>query len=145
MSAPEGMTSGQLSASGALDSNVHSSQGVPSQMPDGEDNMLPLGKAAILQSLGSNGIDSVIKVGKSSLESAFSAVMPSGSASALGSSISDCMGKISNYMGASEAKGDALGLENLGPGEITNHGIPGVAGDLQLKDLTFKGNQGAEH
>ncbi len=101
--------------------------------------MLHIGKQEI--SIGTPGIDSALKLG-ASFESAWSWLKEG--ANALGSSITDVAGRIGNYLGTSEAKGDTLELTHISITEVTKDGVPGVYGDVQLKHASFRGSDGGQ-
>ncbi|MBP7710644.1 MAG: hypothetical protein KA100_06220 [Rickettsiales bacterium] len=101
--------------------------------------MLHIGKQEI--SIGTPGIDSALKLG-ASFESAWTWLKEG--ANALGGSITEVMGRISNYLGTSEAKGDTLELTNISLTEVTKDGAPGVSGDAQWKHASFRGSDGGQ-
>ena len=104
-------------------------------------SMLNIGKAE-MSSIGGPGIDSTVKLGGSMAE-LFNYFTKAGGA--LGASISECFGKMANYFGTDEAKGDTIGIENISVAEAAQP-FAGVQGDFQLKGASFKGQQGgAEH
>ncbi len=127
------MESDQLYASGALD-NVRSAENTSANPGGG--GMMPFGDKGF--EFGHAGIGSVFGALNKSFDEAFE-WMKSGS-SALGASISDVAGRISNYLGAQEAGGDNLRLDGVGPSEVNNHGI-GFSGDAQLAELSFNGGK----
>ncbi len=58
-------------------------------------------------------------------------------------SITNNLANTLNHLGAKEAQGDNIRLDDIGS-EITKHGITGVQGDLQIGALSFRGNGGGE-
>lgn len=150
---PAGPSAGELAFAGAFDSakesNVRSAEGVSGgHGGTGEANeamMSGIGTKS-LPTIGGPGMDSCVKLG-GSMGELFSYFTAAGGA--LGASIADCFGKMMNYFGTDEAKGDTIAMDNIGPGEITSHGIVGVQGDLQIagKGASFRSQQpaGQEH
>lgn len=140
--AATGPSVGELAFSGAFgDSGGHagSSGGLPAAQDGG---LMPGGIGSKeMPTIGGAGIDSAVKLG-GNLGEMFSAFKAG--AQALGASISDVMGRISNYLGTQEAKGDQLDMQHISISEVANP-VFGVQGDLQLKEATFKGHASAEH
>ncbi len=145
----KGPSAGELDHAGAFSGvavgdkvpDVRASEGTSSLEAPEAHSMLNVGKQE-LPSIGGPGMDSTIKLGGSMAE-LFSYFTKAGGA--LGSSISECFGKMANYFGTDEAKGDTISIEHLGAAEAAQP-FAGVQGDFQLKGASFKGQQaGQEH
>jgi hypothetical protein len=150
MSKSQGLSAGELHHAGAFTGvaagdkapEVRSSEGTSSLEAPEAHSMLPVGKEGA-PNIGGPGMDSALKLGGSMAE-LFNYFTKAGGA--LGSSISECFGKMATFLGTDELKGDNLAIKDLGPGEITSHGIASVRGDLQIKDFSATSQQGgAEH
>ncbi len=146
--AASGPSAGELAFAGAFDgkeSNVRSAEGVGGHGgAEGNDMMMGGVGTKSLPSIGGPGIDSTVKLGGNMAE-LFSYFTKAGGA--LGSSISECFGKMANYFGTDEAKGESFAdISNVSVNEVASHGIVGVQGDFQLKGASFAGQQpGQEH
>lgn len=67
---------------------------------------------------------------------------------AFGQTITDQLASSFDNLGAKQAEGDNLKLENIAQGDLGNLKSPTVQGDLQMKALSMRGSnggQGAEH
>jgi hypothetical protein len=126
--------------SNRMPSNVTSGANIGGGQGGETHSMIHIGKQALLD-FGNVAIDSAVKLG-ASFEDSWSWLKAG--AGALGSSITDVAGRIGNYLGTAEAKGDTLELSNISLNEVSQHGLPVVAADIQLKHASFHGSDGGQ-
>ncbi len=152
MSKSKGPSAGELDHAGAFSGvamgdkapDVRAAEGTGAFAGASETHsMLNVGKQEV-PCIGGPGMDSAIKLGGSMAE-LFNYFTKAGGA--LGASISECFGKMANYFGTDEAKGDTISIEHLGAAEAAQP-FAGVQGDLGLagKGAGFRTQQaGQEH